>query len=1187
MISSHETLKPFLVQLDQGEVISDQNSKIDPHARVEGWTLIKRLSQVRGVQYWHANHPHFGGATLKLIWPQAFSEDPTMWTFNAQLELERLQQVDHPALQRIMTWGSDEKHECWFTALEEIQGHRLSDLIQKEPVSLENARTLFLTLAEGIIACHSAEVLHRRIEPESIYITQKGPRLAFFNWVEEVKAADVSVAERLLKAEMASYVQGMLAPEWLDGAEITEASDLYALGSALLASVNPQAEGWRDAPHELKGVIAQALNQDPKMRGTLQDFYEGLRLSTLSFLYRGTSDSPAERMLIHEVVTKIRDDELAWHMLSSPQLLSNFTPPLLEHETQESLEDPPQSWGAFSEIVNAIEQAKRSQPSVEHGIHTRQIAELSQQATKLKERERALQALEETLQQREADLEQREFQISDISTILEGRATQQSKRERQLSAQKMALSEAVEEYQERASSLRADEENLNEKREALSQERARLEIELAEQAEILQTRAQELEDELKGEREALQRARDDLDNASEREAQALSSIERLTHEVEILKLAVADPLKRPKASLQVEPIDSGEPPVEIGPPTLSPPTLSIPSNSTAEIEAERDRLERLQRAIDEEVERFETRRRSFKVRKAALEEAQIALTQNQHAFTQAQEAFTLERLEVQEVKRRIATSEGERKRSLADAEEAEKKAKEDYQIAQGARADAERVRKEAEEERTTRLKSLQSGQARLRDDRRELQKLKETLEEEQKTVKAFEREIKAQARSVQEQRAHLNQDRVQLEKDRVEVESLSAVAKADAKEQARLRLRVERAVEAAQALQKKTEDEAQAQARLSEEGRQAIEQALSTAQEQLQESEKVKRESDEMLKEAERALDTANRDREEAKKLRSEAEKNAREAERLQQEWESRSSHLSPSDERSRSDSGDSIPSLQIEGDLTPQINLHSTGGEVSEMSIGALAWRLRYCPPGHCLIGASDQVDRPEETPQHTIQLSTGLWLAETPITRALWAEVMGPLSRDSSGDDHPVEGVKWVDAIRFCNRLSRAMNLTPAYEIGGGGRPLVYWNQDANGFRLPSEAEWEYAARSGGASTTLYAGGDELDAVGWYGRNAKKSVQEVGQKKPTKWGLNDLSGNVWEWCQDAWTTDAYRTRLSSGGEIVDPVHYFPQYYPRVVRGGSVYERSAQCTVTARPGVDPDNGYGVGLRPCLPDIRR
>jgi formylglycine-generating enzyme required for sulfatase activity len=128
---------------------------------------------------------------------------------------------------------------------------------------------------------------------------------------------------------------------------------------------------------------------------------------------------------------------------------------------------------------------------------------------------------------------------------------------------------------------------------------------------------------------------------------------------------------------------------------------------------------------------------------------------------------------------------------------------------------------------------------------------------------------------------------------------------------------------------------------------------------------------------------------------------------------------------------------------------------------------------------------------------------------------------------DDNPMYLINWYEAVKYCNMLSESQGLDPAYIIGSGSTPSVTCDFTKNGYRLPTEAEWEYAARGG--ENYKYSGSNDLDAVAWHGDNSSRKTHPVGQKKPNGYGLYDMNGNVWEWCWDWYGT--YSTT-----ELTDP---------------------------------------------------
>ena len=149
-------------------------------------------------------------------------------------------------------------------------------------------------------------------------------------------------------------------------------------------------------------------------------------------------------------------------------------------------------------------------------------------------------------------------------------------------------------------------------------------------------------------------------------------------------------------------------------------------------------------------------------------------------------------------------------------------------------------------------------------------------------------------------------------------------------------------------------------------------------------------------------------------------------------------------------------------------------------------------------------------EGPQHQVTVSS-FYMAEFPVTQKEYQDVTGKTPSAFKGPDLPVEQVSWLDAADYCNKLSLAEGLTPAYSITGNN---VQWNRQADGYRLPTEAEWEYACRAG-TQTPFYTG-NSVNTAGWYSANSGGKTQPVGGKLPNAWGLYDMHGNVLEWCWD-----------------------------------------------------------------------
>ncbi len=181
------------------------------------------------------------------------------------------------------------------------------------------------------------------------------------------------------------------------------------------------------------------------------------------------------------------------------------------------------------------------------------------------------------------------------------------------------------------------------------------------------------------------------------------------------------------------------------------------------------------------------------------------------------------------------------------------------------------------------------------------------------------------------------------------------------------------------------------------------------------------------------------------------------------------------------------------------------------------------------------------DEKPVHTVRLS-GFWMGKFEVTQGQWEKVMGnnPSNRQM-GDNYPVEWVNWLDVKRFISKLSALSSVK---------------------FRLPTEAEWEYAARSGGRPE-MYAGGDDIDRVAWYKGNSGGSTHEVGARAPNGLGLYDMSGNVWEWVEDvygSYSSSAQDNPIVAGGGVY-----------RVLRGGSYVDSSKCVRAALRLRITPD----------------
>ncbi len=216
---------------------------------------------------------------------------------------------------------------------------------------------------------------------------------------------------------------------------------------------------------------------------------------------------------------------------------------------------------------------------------------------------------------------------------------------------------------------------------------------------------------------------------------------------------------------------------------------------------------------------------------------------------------------------------------------------------------------------------------------------------------------------------------------------------------------------------------------------------------------------------------------------------------------------------------------------------------------------RLRWIPPGRFLMGSPSR-GRGRDTaegPQHEVRLTQGFWLFDTPCTQALWQAVMGTNPSRFQGAQHPVEQVSWKDCQHF---LAVFNQLLPKLRLA-----------------LPTEAQWEYACRAG-TETPRYAAA--LDAIAWYGSNSQHSTQAVAQKRPNAWGLYDMLGNVWEWCDDGW-------RTYTGDAVVDPMGPPDAGAVRALRGGGwgLPAQRARGLPQRVPPRRPPRLHGLLCREC------
>lgn len=248
----------------------------------------------------------------------------------------------------------------------------------------------------------------------------------------------------------------------------------------------------------------------------------------------------------------------------------------------------------------------------------------------------------------------------------------------------------------------------------------------------------------------------------------------------------------------------------------------------------------------------------------------------------------------------------------------------------------------------------------------------------------------------------------------------------------------------------------------------------------------------------------------------------------------------------------------------------HTAAASVASTNLAGFIW----VPPGEFLMGSpTEESGRdPDESPQTQVLISRGFWMGKCEVTQSEYQQVVGNNPSNETGDaNRPVERVSWFDAMEYCKKLTQACETQ-------GKLPEGY------AYRLPTEAEWEYACRAG--SMTRFSYGEDKSATrlseyAWFSRNSDSMTHPVGTKQPNKWGLFDMHGNVWEWCIDRWEDSL------PGGTITNSVRVAAGRL-RVARGGSWLYDAKACRSANRDDYSPwdrcsDIGFRVVLAPVPP----
>jgi len=284
---------------------------------------------------------------------------------------------------------------------------------------------------------------------------------------------------------------------------------------------------------------------------------------------------------------------------------------------------------------------------------------------------------------------------------------------------------------------------------------------------------------------------------------------------------------------------------------------------------------------------------------------------------------------------------------------------------------------------------------------------------------------------------------------------------------------------------------------------------------------------------------------------------------------------------------------------------LHNYPDTYRHHLLNGLYYDMVCVRPGLFVMGSEGEGAYDDEKPEHLVRITRDYYIGVYPVTQAVWKAVMnGHNPSRFQGDDRPVEQVSWQDIVEGGQDEEVPEGFLPRLDAQF---PAAEEELSGFKFRLPTEAEWEYAAKGGYKTAlspeqvqsflknnqpkaaelyTAYPGSDQLKEVGWYNQNNHRETKAVGMREPNELGLHDMSGNVREWCQDWFDSDFY-AKCKEQGIVKDPLNV-EEARLRVIRGGSWSNSPRGCRVSYRSDWPPTyRSSNIGFRLVLAPVQR